>query len=196
MPTEAAPPAIAGQAPLGATLTHKELCQRARRWLVGPGRCPVALVEFVTSASEIPDAIGFRNSGRDSLLIECKTSRSDFLRDAQKRHRQEGHVALGSYRYFMCEPHLIRPDELPGGWGLLWVTARRIELLAGADPAKCYWPADSDVWRWATGENERKLMFSALLRLKASLGSARFQESVQQVYAKNARSFARSEIDE
>jgi hypothetical protein len=44
----------------------------------------VVLYEFATPADENPDVIGWA-PGAGSVLIECKLSRSDFLRDATKR---------------------------------------------------------------------------------------------------------------
>ena len=165
------------------SLTHTELCERARRWLGGPGRCPITLVEFVAAWAEIPDAIGFRNGGQDSVLIECKASRSDFLRDGQKRHRQAGVSALGSYRYYLSEPDIIRPEDLPERWGLLWVKPRGLRLVAGADPGRHYWPAETDVWRWPAGPGERALMFSALQRLKLSMRGSSFRDAVHRTYS-------------
>jgi len=164
-------------------LTHAELCERGRRWLTGTARCPIALIEFVALLPEIPDAIGFRESGRDSVLIECKTSRSDFLRDAKKRHRQEGASALGSYRYYLSPPGVIRIEDLPDKWGLLHVKARGVELIAGADPKRTYWPPETDVWRWEVGFGEKVLMFSALQRVKVSVGNSTFRDMVQQTYS-------------
>ncbi len=119
---------------------HQTLCAIAVKWLKrapsagGPG-CAVAVSECKTGWSgEIPDAIGFRYTGSQALdgstLIEVKTSRSDFLADAKKPHRQTG--GIGVWRYYMCPTGLIAPQELPIGWGLLEVNARgHVKALAG-----------------------------------------------------------------
>jgi hypothetical protein len=92
------------------------------------------------SNREIPDAIGWLRSGV-SLLIECKASRGDFLSDAVKPSRRSGKAGvpvspapnppkpeskpprktegLGAYRFYLTPSGLLRPDELPEGWGLL-----------------------------------------------------------------------------
>lgn len=112
--------------------SHDDLCGIAVKWLQrassnrGHG-CHVAVSEVKSGWSgEIPDAIGFRQSGMDwtdgSMVVEVKVSRSDFLADRKKAHRQEG--GLGNWRYFMCPEGLIHPDEVPQGWGLLWVNKR------------------------------------------------------------------------
>ena len=49
------------------------------RWL--SRQCSVVLYEFATPADENPDVIGWA-PGAGSVLIECKLTRSDFLRDA------------------------------------------------------------------------------------------------------------------
>lgn len=113
---------------LSKPMTHEDLVKRAIKWLSNPsyGRsaCGVAVPELVSFAGEQPDAIGWV-SGGFSTMIECKISRSDFIAD-QKKGRQERGV--GYYRYYMCPPDLIKPDELPQYWGLLYCHEKRITV--------------------------------------------------------------------
>lgn len=167
-------------------MTHAQLCDRARVWLAGSARCQFAFVEFSTQLIEIPDAIGLRNSGRDSILVECKASRADFLRDHKKRHRQaDAKEALGSYRYYMCEPGVIEVADLPERWGLLWVYGKQVKVMAGADPKRSYY-GTADVWRWPHSIAERVVMFSALRRLQIELGAATFRDLSQKTIAEKA----------
>ncbi|NVL49910.1 adenylosuccinate synthase [Pseudomonas syringae pv. actinidiae] len=73
----------------------------------------------------MPDAIGFRAVLDDveTVVVEVKTSRSDFLADRKKPHRSEGE-GMGLFRYFMCPEGLISPTELPPRWGLIYITPR------------------------------------------------------------------------
>lgn len=102
-------------------MTHKELVRRAARWLQNQGQCPVVLYEMEING-EIPDVIGWRGAGQMSILIECKTSREDFKRDLDKRCRQNDN-SVGQYRYYFAEKDLIKPEEVPEGWGLLECSA-------------------------------------------------------------------------
>lgn len=97
---------------------HKELCNIAEKWLRSFG-CSVVFNEFSSSTSEIPDAIGWKSGY--SILIEAKTSRSDFLADFKKPHRIYPEIGAGEYRLYICEKDLIKKEELPDGWGLLYV---------------------------------------------------------------------------
>lgn len=99
-------------------MTHKELVEVSYKWILKRGSCGVAFKELKTSNIEIPDVIGF-GSGF-SAVIECKVSRSDFLQDKKKPHRQKG---MGTFKYFCCPEGLIKADELPDKWGLIYVTA-------------------------------------------------------------------------
>ncbi|MBB3017663.1 hypothetical protein FHR70_000703 [Microvirga lupini] len=104
----------------------------------GPG-CHVAVSECRSGwTGEVPDAIGFRAAGSyddGSVVVECKTSRADFLADRKKAHRTTG--GCGNWRYFMAPEGLISPDELPPGWGLLTVNSRgHVKAVAG--PAAHY----------------------------------------------------------
>ena len=104
----------------GAKYSHAELVRRAARWLRGSGAsCVLVVAEYRTTfLSEIPDAIGWTCHG-GSVLVECKATRADFLADKSKPHRALG---MGQRRYFLCPANLIRADEVPEGWGLLYVS--------------------------------------------------------------------------
>ncbi|MCK9549306.1 hypothetical protein [Aquamicrobium sp.] len=100
-------------------MTHNELCDIAEKWL--RGHCKITAKEIVacTATRECADAIGFTSS--HSILIECKTSRADFLADLKKPFRQSPELGMGDYRLYLCPRGLIQPNELPPKWGLLWV---------------------------------------------------------------------------
>lgn len=157
-------------------MTHAELVGRAGKWLKGVG-CPLVFTELVTTQSEQPDAIGWRNRGSESYLIECKTSRSDFLADRRKPHRMV--KGLGRFRYFMCPPGMITPDELPPRWGLLYCHATRVDLVAGRHPQRY---AEDDIGAfWNTDSNqvgEMVMLYSALIRLRLDLGDKAFHTSI------------------
>jgi hypothetical protein len=93
------------------------------RWL--GRRCSVVLYEFATVAGETPDAIGWA-SGAGSILIECKLSRSDFLKDAKKTIRKNPRAGMGQRRYYLSPPEVIQAKDLPPKWGLLWAVGREI----------------------------------------------------------------------
>ncbi len=96
---------------------HDELVRRAVRWLRGSMRCGVVFAEMHTAASSVPDAIGWIY-GREVHLVECKVSRSDFHRDKFKVSHRSGRV-MGTRRWYLTPPGLIKPHEVPEGWGLL-----------------------------------------------------------------------------
>ena len=64
---------------------------------------------------------------RFSILIECKASRSDFLADKRKAFRVNPEQGIGHVRLYMCPPDVIQVEDLPDGWGLLWVRGKTIE---------------------------------------------------------------------
>ena len=101
-------------------MLHSTLVETGVRWL--GRRCSVVLYEFAAAGDENPDVIGWA-SGADSILIECKSTRSDFLRDATKTVRKNSRAGMGRRRYYLCPPEVIQVKDLPPKWGLLW-TAR------------------------------------------------------------------------
>ena len=105
------------------------------RWL--SRQCSVVLYEFATAADENPDVIGWA-SGADSVVIECKLTRSDFLRDATKAVRRHPRAGMGRRRYYLCPSDVIQVRDLPPKWGLLWATKGQVivEREAGGLPER------------------------------------------------------------
>lgn len=97
-------------------MTHKELVEIGYKWLLKNGGVGVAFKELKSTAQEIPDVIGF--DSWKSIVIECKASRSDFLQDKKKTHRSRG---MGTFRFYCCPKDMIKENELPEKWGLLYV---------------------------------------------------------------------------
>jgi len=112
-------------------MTHDDCVGYAALYLSrGHRGCKVVLPEFFTHNDELPDVIGFStgcirndrwNSGVYSMLIEVKVSRGDFFADRKKSFRMRPEKGMGDFRYYCCPKGLIRKEELPDGWGLLYV---------------------------------------------------------------------------
>lgn len=145
-------------------MTHNELCARAVKWLKGSKGCSVSISEMMacTPWGEIPDAIGFRSNY--SVLVECKTSRADFLTDKKKLFRERPNRGMGTYRFYMCPPGLIQIDDLPEKWGLLYVHAKRIQHVHG--PLKSNIDYHDGEWEFNRhSKSEIALLVSALRRV-------------------------------
>jgi len=103
----------------------------------------VVASELVSSNIEVPDAIGWLNAGKCSVLIECKTSRSDFLADAKKMFRRRQEHGMGRYRFYMAPVGLLAADEMPEHWGLLEVRGRAVDVAKVAEMYREYnWRAE------------------------------------------------------
>lgn len=142
-------------------MKHCELVELGYKWVLNNSpRCGVAFKEFKTIGWEIPDVIGFGSFM--SIVVECKTSRSDFLADKKKPHRIVG-KGMGRFRFFLCPEGLIRPDELPERWGLLYVIKGRAKCVHNP-----YNEKGGNIWTNGFErdvESENQLMYSALRRL-------------------------------
>jgi hypothetical protein len=108
-------------------MTHAQLVDRAVRWLRSY-RCGVVLSEQACTSGEMPDAIGWKQACH-SVLVECKVTRADFLADREKPFRQKPERGVGSERFYLTPPALIKLEELPAGWGLLECRRGHIEML-------------------------------------------------------------------
>ena len=108
-------------------MTHAQMVERAVRWL-RLYRCGVVLSEQACVSGEMPDAIGWKRANH-SVLVECKLTRADFLADRGKSFRQQPERGVGSERFYLTPPALVKLEELPAGWGLLEFRRGRIEVV-------------------------------------------------------------------
>lgn len=111
-------------------MTHKYLTDVATKWLkrhkqntIVPN-CSTVATELVTNTTtgEIPDVIGW--CSWTSVLIEAKTSRTDYFRDFKKSFRKYPNMGMGEFRYYICKYDLIKTTDLPQNWGLLYCSEK------------------------------------------------------------------------
>lgn len=143
-------------------MTHQKIVELAVKWLYKKG-CGYAVGERVSSTptGEIPDAIGFKSDY--SILIECKTSRADFRADFKKPFRIKPELGCGDFRFFLCEKDIIKADEVPDKWGLLYIENNKIiEVVA---PKGNIW-SRSNMIQDKNIHSEYGILYSGLRRIK------------------------------
>jgi len=139
-------------------MTHAQLVEKAVRWLRAY-RCGVVLSEQACVSGEMPDAIGWKRACH-SVLVECKVTRADFLADRAKPFRQKPERGVGSERFYLTPLAVIKPEELPLGWGLLEYRRGRIEAVQ----------ASAKNLRTATGfRYEMNLLLASLRRVEVRI---------------------------
>jgi hypothetical protein len=120
--------------------SHKELIEIVAKWLkkhtnnAQIPNCPYIAKDLMTNTDngEIPDVIGWNYW--TSVLIEVKVSRQDFLKDQNKKFRYMPELGMGEFRYYCCPEGLIKEEELPEGWGLLYLNDKnKIDTIKIAD---------------------------------------------------------------
>lgn len=140
-------------------MTHNDICKIGAKWLkkhdqniIVPNCKTVATeIKSATVTGEIPDIIGWCSWA--SVLIEVKTSRSDFLADMKKVFRKNPEMGMGQFRYFLCPKGLINKDETPNGWGLLYIDDDKgIKIIKKSE--------DHEYYFWS----ERTILLSLLRR--------------------------------
>lgn len=110
--------------------THAELVERAVIWLRNKQKCFPVFAEMATCAYTTPDAIGWAN-GR-SKLVEAKISRADFFADCKKVAHRRPESGMGRQRWYMTPVGLVRAEEMPPGWGLVYVDGRGCNVIVEA----------------------------------------------------------------
>jgi hypothetical protein len=122
-------------------------------------RCGVVLSEQSCVSGEMPDAIGWKQACH-SVLVECKVTRADFLADRGKPFRVRPEKGVGSERFYLTVPVLVKVEELPTGWGLLELRRGRVEMIQ----------ASAKNLRTATGfRYEMNLLLASLRRVEVRI---------------------------
>lgn len=140
------------QAPVRDTLTHALLVEQAAKWL--SRKCAVVITDMTHAGPETADAIGWH--GRNSILVECKASVSDFRADAAKSFRINPDSGMGCQRYYCAPRGLLNVNAIPPRWGLLeWDGKCLMELIKSGHHAE------------SAARQEISLLLSALRRVAA-----------------------------
>ena len=143
-------------AKLSAQTKHAHLVALAAEWLRSRYGCGIVLSEQYCATGEVPDVIGWKASCQ-SVLVECKVSRADFPADRGKPFRRKSQLGMGCERFYLTPAGLLRPEELPCGWGLLECRNREITMAC---------PAARNL-RTATGfRYEMNLLLASLRRVE------------------------------
>jgi len=133
-------------------MTHAELCRLTAERFVKKAWLALWEYQSFASG-EFPDVLTFSSAGTELYEIKMSRGDflADAKKDARKMWRPKGYVRyemdwrtekplldwitqnpelyyiqkphLGAARYFVCEAGLIKPEELPDGWGLYWYKA-------------------------------------------------------------------------
>lgn len=86
--------------------------------------CTLGAVEFTGGWGTGESVDGFAVNSAAVFVIEAKVSRADFLADKKKPHRADPSRGLGQYRYYACPEGMIKPEELPEKWGLIYINSK------------------------------------------------------------------------
>lgn len=137
------------------------------------------MAELVTFAwnGEQPDVIAFRSG--ISLLLEAKTSRSDFHADWKKAFRAPGE-GMGNWRFFITPPGLLKPTDDLRGWGLLEYDGVKVRRIHGGPKGNVWGHAEPFK---ADRRAEQSMMFSGLRRLQLHHGDGEFDTLLHRTYA-------------
>lgn len=115
-------------------VSHDELSFIAAKWLKKHSQnilipnCATVIIDMKTLEQENPDVLGW--NGYCSIMIEVKVNRGDFLSDFKKPFRKFIEKGVGQYRYYCCPTGLIKEDEVPENWGLLYLNEKnKIEII-------------------------------------------------------------------
>lgn len=149
-------------------MTHSEVIDKVLNWLKKESACRFAFKELPGDSTygtgESPDVIAFH--GAWTVMVEVKVSRQDFLKDAEKPFRANPAIGVGNYRLYACPEGLINIDDLPKGWGLIWITERgAVKLVHGKVKGGQKHLIRRRFWFDSNLESERGLLFTAMSRV-------------------------------
>ena len=145
-------------------MTHKELVELSHKFVLKKMSCGFAVKELKTTEKEIVDVLGF-GAWNHSVLIEVKVSRSDFLADKKKSFRINPDEGVGRYRFYCCPKDLIKVEDLPKNWGLIYEEDKKLKIVHNP---YCKNPK-GNIFNGGFIYNkdaERAIMYSTLRRIK------------------------------
>ena len=129
-------------------LTHYSLCKHTAEWYVK--KANIAFYEYKGWTAEEPDVLGFNGHTTTLFEIKMSRSDflRDKHKDCRTKWKPKGYWSLwnnkklnkqmlkwkqyapelyyiesphlGVYRYYVCPSGLIKPEDIPEGWGLIW----------------------------------------------------------------------------
>jgi len=142
-------------------MTHKELVDLSHKFVLKRFSCGFAVKELKTTINEIVDVLGF-GAWNHSVLIEVKVSRQDFLKDKHKPFRKNPEQGVGKYRFYCCPKEIVKIEELPQGWGLIYEDNHKLEVVFNP-----YSTLKGNIFKNGLEYNkdaERAIMYSCLRR--------------------------------
>ena len=93
-------------------------------------------VELCTWDTENTDVWGM--GSWDTAVIEVKVSRADFLADRKKWFRSDDAegcgMQAGMLRWYLCPEGIIKAEDLPRKWGLLYWDGKKVFPVARPQP--------------------------------------------------------------
>lgn len=150
-------------------MTHDGMIKLGVRWLQKPyaniapyGHSSMSvIVTELASCMEIPDVLGFASNKGETVLIEAKVSRSDFMADLKKSFRSPlcPGQGMGDQRWYIAPKGVIPVELLPPKWGLLEYNEVERKLVVAK---RC------ELFLEKNFRNEQRILCSAMCRLKIS----------------------------
>ncbi|MFH2141389.1 MAG: hypothetical protein ABIJ97_03125 [Bacteroidota bacterium] len=133
---------------------HDRLIKMGIAWL--DIFCDLVIPEpYNNNVGEIPDIIGYKNGGRITYLIECKSSRTDFENEWKKGKRIE-YGGMGNYRYYLIPEGMVESQEIDTAWGILEFDGALINVIR--EPEIRQLSVEATKW-------EKTILFYELTRL-------------------------------
>lgn len=100
---------------------HKHLKEVAINWLKTKVTDLIATEVDFKNAYSIADAVGINLKRREVRVIECKATKGDFIRDTKLGGSKTSYCLHSHYAYIMCPVNVLGINEIPPGYGLLYV---------------------------------------------------------------------------
>lgn len=151
--------------------SHHDLVKISAKWVKNVLKFPVVVTELKCNGSrEIPDVLAFR--AHSSLIVECKTSMSDFRKDFKKPERVGEKLGIGNYRLYCAPKGLINIENIPQSWGFLEVDLKgKVSLekfkhgnLYSSNNSPRFITDKDDFFHFSDIEKERAFLYSILIR--------------------------------
>lgn len=107
---------------MAESFMHKHLKQVGMQWLKTKVTDLVCVEAKYKNMYSIADVAGINLKREEVRIIECKATYQDFKRDTKLMDLDKSYYKHCHYFYIFCPENIIKPQDIPKEYGLLYLT--------------------------------------------------------------------------
>lgn len=116
-------------------IVHKKLKDVGMIWLRQHCIDLVAKEVKYKNIRSIADVVGINLKRKEVRIIECKATKTDYIRDTKLMDIDKSYYKHCQYFYILCPENILQLKDVPTEYGLLWMDHNN-EIIVKRNPKK------------------------------------------------------------